>query len=1177
MRTIQVSDGGCVEDFNIRANIITYAAAHDSLGDGLSAKHKDQLAVNDVKWSHGNFKTTIATAVPNGQIVVYDINRAGVELARLHEHSRIVHRLGFNPHQAALMLSGSQDATVRLWDLRTLAGGRSAMTCQSRMKFAGNNEGIRDLKWRPTDAFEFAVATDSGVIQRWDIRKDNSPILRVNAHEKTCNSIDWHADGKHLVSGGADKNVKVWDFSSSERRMKHTRHIRTPQAVMNVCWRPACWYSDAQSPGGWQCTQLVTSYDQQDPRIHIWDFRRPHVPFRVLYHFDTSPTALLWHSERLLWSVGWAGVFTQSDMNLAPKAMDLPSPNTLDISPNGRILFFSQKRERRRLSIEDVLEQTIRGKQGQGSLNGQTSRSHSVTDGSHEEPSLLSSSFKNRQRKSASSVRSAKSSAGTPPPAGSGGPVLSLEKSLQEKHLYRPAQVAGIGFIEGLFDADAFKFLARNYRQPRSVTPEGTESNPHLQLSDALKFNSNLAGYTGQYRLAQSWQILAFAAEKELSSRAESNSHLRKYNASVNKSMSRTPEKSTDDDVHDGGRKHDSKSSELLNGQAHTKPIISNTLDNTSNMTTPLARPVPDRPQMPRASETIESLSLPAAPWSKKPVKPLSAVSELAKMTAPASPEKSKNVHQSALLESGDVSAEENLPARYTEHVHLDPDFADMDRQMAERRAAMDTYRAIPRPLLRLDEPSHLTSRGLHLPHMDRHDSDESFQLFSASTDSSHRGQSTIGSLESDQISHKPSSMPEDVQGANGHRVNDGDKHAESALVFDEEALRSPENTLAPPRDMSSTRLEQSSNKPAPLATKMASHRPSDNPQFVINHEDIASSENPKLSVSDSVPERPEYITPDLLPQEAGRADIVPWTATAMFEPLVDFHTYKLHDAQLPAYLILHLLPYLDLCFPYQRAVLILLNYHRQLTSFELYSQATELRNVAHSDYPEVSEHGLYQVTPGGPWCTACQKPNKGTRAKYCERCNQPWGLCPICNGLGPSSVCRSTNLGKTSNENNKNPHASDTLWSWCQACGHGGHVGCLRQWWEDDDSEGACPTLACSCDCMPGTRRDAIVRKFEEVRKPGLVSRDEWTVAESRAVERTRGLVGASRGLDTSRGTAKTQTSSHAGRGAISLGVAGRTGSGGKKVRIVVPRDESDEGASSREAEQIGPSTSAP
>ncbi len=139
-KTIRVAEATCAEEVNLRAAIVTYASTHHSGFPGQSSRLRDNLAAVDVKWSHGQYSSCIATAAANGRVQLYDINRAGVELASLHEHHRQVHKLAFNPHQGAYLLSASQDATVRLWDLRALMGGRSALSFRSARKYATNAE-----------------------------------------------------------------------------------------------------------------------------------------------------------------------------------------------------------------------------------------------------------------------------------------------------------------------------------------------------------------------------------------------------------------------------------------------------------------------------------------------------------------------------------------------------------------------------------------------------------------------------------------------------------------------------------------------------------------------------------------------------------------------------------------------------------------------------------------------------------------------------------------------------------------------------------------------------------------------------------------------------------------------------------------------------------------------------
>lgn len=1162
LKTIQVSDSACAEDFNLRTNIIAYAATHESSSGAISAKHKDQLAANDVKWSHGNFRTTIATAAANGQIVVYDINRAGVEMARLHEHNRQVHKLGFNPHQGYLMLSGSQDATIRLWDLRALAGDRSVMTCNSSNRYMGNSDGIRDLKWSPTDGVGFAVGTDNGMIQRWDIRYEKAPFSKINAHEKTCHSIDWHPDGKHIVSGGADKNIKVWDFSSFDRRVEFSWQLRAPQAVLIVQWRPPYWYSGKQENGNWQCTQIAASYNQEDPRIHIWDFRRPFVPYHVLDRYDTPASALLWKSESLLWSAGSAGMFTQTDINFVPKTMDQRSPNTLDIAPDGKILFFSEKRKQRRTSIEDVFEHLNQKNIRLNSKSEKPAKSQSTTYSSSEEPSLLNPSFRNYQRKSPDTLRLTKSLASTPPSVGSGGPVLGLEESLNNKAMYRSSQVAGIGYVEGLFDVNAFKLLACNYKAPEPGSDQGTTCNFHIRISEAFQKNAILAERTAQYRLSQSWQILALAVERELGDRAEENYQRRTHAASAEEATTRESLHSVNNGEEYSHPSLEGKVSRFEEEKLRTKSVASSALDNASNMTTPLAKPLPEPTPAPTAPVDFEPLQLPSPVWGKQPVRPVPGVSHLIKVTSPKSASKPKDVdgdgNEETLASAFEIEKEPQRSMQ--EMVAAGAGFVDMDRQMTERRAAMGNYRAIPRPLLRLDEPVHMTGAGKDAPHFDRHDSNESFQLFSASTDSSHRSQSMIGSFDSSLDSQKSASTPEKVHTRVGREDYGGDQE-DSALVFDHEAsLRSPAATFTSLPKLSDFPIEENIEQHVAPPPTSAIYRP-DNPDLpTVHHEDfrppdvdLRDSDNKDLNHTKTLEGPHAYMMSDYLPLLQKPSHLPPWSATAMFERLLDFHAYELHDLTLPAYLLLHLAPYLNHSVPRERATLILLQYHKQLLSHQLFSQAAELRNLCHADYPEVSELGLVGITPGGPWCTVCKKPSKGTKYHFCKRCNNPWGECPVCNGTGGTINLRSEDYWKGSVTAYKTAGSADALWGWCQECGHGGHVGCLRVWWEDEASEGACPTLGCLCDCVRGKRRDEVVDQQEERKKPGTVSRDDWRVDESEAVRRARGLVDrrslGSKGLGTVPGSDIGN-----GRGALSLGVAGRSGSGGKKVRIVAP-----------------------
>ena len=1142
LKTIQVSAATCAEDVNLRASVIAFSAAHKVTGTASASTHKDQWAANDVKWSHGECSTIIATAVANGQIIVYDLNKAGLEVARLHEHSRQVHRLAFNPHRGQLMLSGSQDGTVRLWDLRDLSGDRNVMDCHSRCKFSGNSNGVRDLRWSPVNGVEFALGTDNGVIQRWDIRNQKVPLLRINAHEhKTCFSIDWHQDGKHLASGGADKTIKVWDFSSSDRRKKHLWEIRTPQSVCNVRWRPAYRSIGKQNRTGWQCNQIASSYDQEDPRIHIWDLHRPYIPSQVIDRYDTPAAALLWHSESLLWSVGSAGIFTQTDINFIPKTMDHRNPNHFTIAADGKILFFSQKRERIQPSTQPSKEGTTRDmNQQSGSpaddAREEAHRSSGTRQDGAEDSNTLNSAFRSfpLSRHQASST-SPQSSTNMPPPARPSGPVEDLSESLQPRYIYHSKQVAGVGYFPGTFNARVFKFLARYYKVPPipdDITKDA-KCNLHVILSETIRRNAIVAARTQDVRLAQSLRVLAFAVEKELERRAERN-----YRARM-QAAERMPEGSPE------GSSTYAKAENV--GTLHVPDQLqaqgkgSSVIENTSNMTTPLARAVNDTTNATLVPSNIEQL--PDATWSKQPVKPLEGVSGLAKMASPKA--SSKEVSAIGSSPTGVLPATDDK----TQEVHellQSTGLADMDQRIAERRAAIDNYKPMPRPLLRLDEPIDMRTSGLSVPKFDRQDSDGSFQMFSASTDSSHQLQSAMGSLESTKDSQHDTSASKNTDKAKTFEHNPIHALQESLHAFNDDENPHPFDSIAHlPSIMRN--IGQDVGNETSIRTQLPSSefRPGHIGEHTVNYEDMEESFAKAGSAAEPAGNRnaedsTKYIFGDFWPSVEDLDDLLPWHASKILGPLIRFHLQKLKDRQLPTWLLLHLGKWFhhDIPFLYGRGNI--LDYHKHLMDLECFLEAAELRKQATYDLPELAEYGLFGIKSGGAWCTNCQKANKGDKPGFCERCNERWAECPVCNGHGPmippdpiTRECR----------RDQDPGAG-ALWTWCQQCGHGGHMACLSIIWDDKECEGGCPTVGCLCDCVPGARRDRKIAKLKkewENERPGVVSRDEWSVPESAAAQRARGLVGP-------------------GRGILSFAAAGRIGSGGKKVRIVVPGEEDED-----------------
>lgn len=713
VRVQQQDDARVVEETNLRAAVINFA-------DHSQARQRTGLGIQDVKWSHGQFNTHIATAAANGKVILYDLNRAGAELARLHEHTRQVHKLAFNPHQGYLLLSASQDGMVRLWDLRDTR--KDIMTCRSREQYAGMNGAIYDIQWSPTDAVEFAFGTDNGTIMRWDYSNNRTAKQKITAHEKPCTTIDWHPDGKHLLSASLDRTVKVWDFSIGVRRQKPVLMLNTPFPVHNARWRPPNWSEE----GAYQCTQLATAYDREHPAIHLWDFRRLHMPFREINKFSTAPSDMLWHSRDMLWTVGREGVFQQNDVHHAPKVIDRRTLQAIAVSPSGEISGVAQSRPRGRRSTglaypEDTFLVEPRDKRN----SPEKSSLRSSADNSFDD-SYLSS---RRHHGRTASSRSAKSF-GSTPPSDSAPKVMFLTDSMTVQHEnLRSNQVAFRGVLPGSMNVQIFAYLAQKYKAISLPDPPTLQSFQDMQ--HVFEQNAEYAQRAAFYRLATTWRFVGLSIAHTTQRRALLQRHRRHFKtkpAALTPSRIQSKYASEKLKAHDDGASQNpvTSASEQSPSTLHSAAQHSTIVESTSNIATPLARPLTN---IPSASNEVQQLQLPDLDRDGKIELPPAVTGPYSNhgLLAPSSTN-----HTS-------ISGRPNFKG---------PQWYKSSDDLDERRAMVGSWRAPPRVPLSYDQAD---AGGLNIqvpPRLDRHDSEESFAMFSASTDSQN-GNSIPSSLNS--------------------------------------------------------------------------------------------------------------------------------------------------------------------------------------------------------------------------------------------------------------------------------------------------------------------------------------------------------------------------------------------------------------------------------------------
>jgi WD40 repeat protein len=100
--------------------------------------------------------------------------------------------------------------------------------------FQGHEDSVNSVAFSP-DGKLIVSGSDDNTVRLWDI-KGNRVAQPFQGHEDSVNSVAFSPDGKLIVSGSGDKTVRLWDIKGNPVGQPFQGHeilsIQSPLAQM---------------------------------------------------------------------------------------------------------------------------------------------------------------------------------------------------------------------------------------------------------------------------------------------------------------------------------------------------------------------------------------------------------------------------------------------------------------------------------------------------------------------------------------------------------------------------------------------------------------------------------------------------------------------------------------------------------------------------------------------------------------------------------------------------------------------------------------------------------------------------------------------------------------------------------------------------------------------------------
>ncbi|KAG8226235.1 hypothetical protein J437_LFUL006337 [Ladona fulva] len=172
---------------------------------------------------HRNFftadKTHIASFSDDKSVILWDIPTEK-PVFTFKEHNDYIRAGATSPISPDIVLSGSYDQTVKLYDLRL----------DKAILSVDHGSPVESVIFLPTGGI--FISAGGSQVKVWDALAGGRLLAKLSQHHKTVTSLRVGSNGRRLMSASLDRHVKIYDIATYQ--VVHTLDYPSPVLSMGI-------------------------------------------------------------------------------------------------------------------------------------------------------------------------------------------------------------------------------------------------------------------------------------------------------------------------------------------------------------------------------------------------------------------------------------------------------------------------------------------------------------------------------------------------------------------------------------------------------------------------------------------------------------------------------------------------------------------------------------------------------------------------------------------------------------------------------------------------------------------------------------------------------------------------------------------------------------------------------